>query len=135
MQLNSKQRKFIKLYAGGMSGTKAAIAAGYSERSAHSQASRMLKEPKIKSEIDKLLKEEAEKTGFTKEKVIEEIKSIAFAKEGVTANNKLRALEMACKILGMFVEKVDFSGTMTQTVDFSNYTKEEIMKIAGVNDE
>ena len=132
MKLNHKQEKFVEFYAGGMSGTKAAMAAGYSKRSAHAQASRLLKDSKIREEVERRLKEEAIRKGFTKERVIEEIKSIAFG-DKVNINYKLRALDMACRILGMYVDKVDLSGSLAQTVDFSKFSREEILKMAGID--
>jgi|GEM_PF-2321496 Phage terminase, small subunit len=53
MALTTKQRDFIDAYCGSAQGhiTKAAIAAGYAERSAYSIGSENLKKPEIQAEI------------------------------------------------------------------------------------
>lgn len=53
MDLNPKQLIFASEYMRTKNGRQAAIAAGYSERSADSQASRMLKNVKVKQYLDK----------------------------------------------------------------------------------
>lgn len=51
--LNPKQLIFIQEYLKSGNGKQAAIAAGYSENSAESQASRMLRNDKVKQYLDK----------------------------------------------------------------------------------
>jgi len=51
--LNPKQLIFVQEYLRCGNGTHAAIAAGYSENSAESQASRMLKNAKVRAYLDK----------------------------------------------------------------------------------
>lgn len=51
--LNPKQLIFVQEYLRCGNGTHAAIAAGYSENSAESQASRMLKNAKVRQYLDK----------------------------------------------------------------------------------
>lgn len=51
--LNPKQLIFVQEYMKSGNGKHAAIAAGYSERSAESQASRMLRDAKVKQYLDK----------------------------------------------------------------------------------
>lgn len=51
--LSPKQMIFVQEYMRSGNGKQAAIAAGYSERSAESQASRMLKNDKVKQYLDK----------------------------------------------------------------------------------
>lgn len=59
--LNDKQKKFADLYFELNIGTKAAIAAGYEETSAHVQASRLLKNDKIRDYLDGLHQERRER--------------------------------------------------------------------------
>lgn len=51
--LSPKQLIFVQEYIRSGNGKQAAIAAGYSERSAESQASRMLRNDKVKQYLDK----------------------------------------------------------------------------------
>lgn len=51
--LNAKQIIFVQEYLKSGNGTRAAIAAGYSENSAESQASRMLRNAKVRQYLDK----------------------------------------------------------------------------------
>jgi phage terminase small subunit len=53
VSLNPKQLIFVQEYLKSGNGKHAAIAAGYSERSAESQASRMLKDAKVKQYLNK----------------------------------------------------------------------------------
>lgn len=52
-ELNPKQLIFVQEYMKNGNGKHAAIAAGYSERSAESQASRMLRDAKVKQYLNK----------------------------------------------------------------------------------
>lgn len=57
MTLNARQRKFAQEYWVTGNGTQSAIKAGYSEKTAHVQASNLLKHPKIKILIKELEEE------------------------------------------------------------------------------
>lgn len=57
-KLTPKQRLFVESYASnGFNATKAAIAAGYSEATAYSQGSRLLKDVEIKAALDQFFQE------------------------------------------------------------------------------
>ena len=57
MTLNARQRKFAQEYWATGNGTQSAIKAGYSEKTAHVQASNLLKHPKIQKLIKELEEE------------------------------------------------------------------------------
>jgi phage terminase small subunit len=73
---------FIREYLKDPNGRRAAIAAGYSAASADSQASRLLKNVKVRAEIDKVeaerLAKVQEETGITLERTLREIAKGAF---------------------------------------------------------
>ena len=73
---------FIREYLRDSNGRRAAIAAGYSAASADSQASRLLKNVKVRAEIDsnraELLAKVQADTGITLERVLREIARIGF---------------------------------------------------------
>lgn len=93
--MNPKQQAFVRAYLGSAHGnaTKAAIAAGYSERSAHVQGCELLKHPKVREAIDK----RAEKADITAESILQELRSVAFAQVDLKGSDKLKALDLLGK--------------------------------------
>lgn len=74
----------LKLFVGaylsnGLNGTQAAISAGYSAKSAHVTASRMVKDAKFLAEISKKRAELAASTGINAEVIIREIGRLCFS--------------------------------------------------------
>ena len=74
-----RYRIFAREYLVDLNGKRAAIAAGYSERSAEVTASRLLKQPRVRKLIRKLMNRRAEKLELTGEKVLKELARLAFA--------------------------------------------------------
>lgn len=65
---------FVGAYlTNGLNGTQAAIAAGYSVKTAHVTASKMLTEPKVLAEISRIRTKLAASTGLNTEVIIREI--------------------------------------------------------------
>ncbi len=79
--LNERQEAFCKfIISEDFNQTKAALKAGYAEKSAHTTASRMLKDPKITKRINELIEETLNlQKGQLKYKVLKELNAIAFA--------------------------------------------------------
>jgi phage terminase small subunit len=84
--LNAKQKLFIKAYLVCKNATKAAIAAGYSEKTAGQCGHEYLRKPEIARHIrmglaeqEQDLEKKAAILGVTKAKLIEELKITAFA--------------------------------------------------------
>jgi phage terminase small subunit len=160
--LTPKQQRFVAEYLIDLNATQAAIRAGYSAKTAHSQGPRLLENVDVAAAIQVALDERAERTGVTQDRVIAELAAIAFADlrdvatwdadgelamrtaaelsdeaaaalreirsttstvvfrdggerstvyKGVKQHDKLRALELLGKHLGMFREKVDVNVT------------------------
>ena len=65
MVMSAKRERFCQEYAKDCNGTKAAIRAGYSEKTAKSQACRLLTKGDVKARVDELLGEAKEAAGFT----------------------------------------------------------------------
>lgn len=132
-RLTKQQEAFVLAYLGGKKGvdgfrpfhgTKAAIEAGYSERSAASQASDLLKVPKIAARI----REEFTVKAVPAEAVLSELGDIAMAEwkeflivvdwddEGNPArfkmdmNSKVKSLELLGKHHQLFSENLNISG-------------------------
>lgn len=104
--LTVKQDKFVREYLKDGNGTRAALASGYSEVSAHSIASENLNKPEIAAEIRKLRQRMSEKLDTSAEKVINDIAHVAeqAAAEG-NHSAALKGLELLGKVNGVFVER------------------------------
>ena len=76
--LTLKQKAFCEEYLIDMNGTQACIRAGYSKKSSDAQASRMLKNVKVKAFLDKEIQKRSIRTGITADKVLQELAKIAF---------------------------------------------------------
>lgn len=77
--LTPQQQRFVAEYLIDLNGKQAAIRAGYSEKTADVQASRLLATVKVKAAVDKAIAKRAEKTGITAERVLEELAKIGFS--------------------------------------------------------
>lgn len=67
LKLNERQKMFCRCYAKNFNGTKAAIEAGYSEKTADSQAVELKKLPRVSKEIERLKQIAIDKLGVDKE--------------------------------------------------------------------
>src|SRR5258706_8398888 len=77
--LNLRQKLFCDWYiklGGTRFGTQAAIRAGYSEKSAYSMASDLLKNPKIQEYIEKRKRELEDLLGFNKSTILQDLHDI-----------------------------------------------------------
>ena len=63
--ITDKQKRFVREWLVDMNGTRAAIRAGYSEKSAAQTASRLMRDPAVREYRDALLKEEFDSLGIT----------------------------------------------------------------------
>jgi phage terminase small subunit len=88
--------------------------------SAREAASRLLRRTDIKMELEKLQEERMKAVMWSAEDILQQIKDIALS-EDTSTNEKLKALELAAKSLGMFRDKVEHSGNVSivlgQTVE------------------
>jgi phage terminase small subunit len=76
--LTERQRKFVEYYFELSNGTQAAIKAGYAESGAHVEASRALKNPKIREYLDDLHRERRERVQNMLASYAEKAAQIAF---------------------------------------------------------
>lgn len=76
--LTPKQQRFVDEYLVDLNATQAAIRAGYSEKSAYSQAHDLLKKPEIEAAVAAARLEQSDRTGVTADRVIRELAAIAF---------------------------------------------------------
>jgi phage terminase small subunit len=93
-QLNEKQEKFAQAYVLYRNATEAAKAAGYSDRSAYNQGSRLLKSEAVKERIEDLEKEMETSIDY----VAEIEKQYTYATNNNHTNSALKALELLSKL-------------------------------------
>lgn len=74
-----RRERFVAEYLKDRNGKRAAIAAGYSPRSAESTASDLLREPKVAAAIAKVNQRHIQKLELSRENVLDELRAIAFA--------------------------------------------------------
>jgi hypothetical protein len=102
-QLKEKQEKFCQAYILHRNATRAAIAAGYSEASAHNQGYRLLQDDKIQERIEELTNEIS-----TDVDVISEIeKQYEQARNAGHGAVALKALELLSRVRGNNTEDND----------------------------
>lgn len=77
--LSPKQKMFVAEWIVDFNGTQAAIRAGYSEKTACEQASRLLANAKIQQAIKEEMKKREQRTQITQDRVIQALAEIAFA--------------------------------------------------------
>ena len=140
MKLTAKQKRFVDEYLVDFNATQAAIRAGYKANTAHVIGAENLRKPKIAEEIARRQKDLQRRTEVTQERVVKELARIAFADasvvcvtdfdnltedqraaiQGIKPTNfgweiklcdKLKALELLGRHIGMFNDKLSLSGT------------------------
>lgn len=77
-RLSPKQERFVAEYLIDLNATQAAIRAGYSHKTAGSQAFDLLKKPEIQAAIDAARKRTADKLEITRERILAEYAKLAF---------------------------------------------------------
>lgn len=111
-----RQRLFAEEFTVDFNATQAAIRAGYSEKTAGSIGSENLKKPEIQKMIDEALRERIRRTHITQDRVVLELAAVAFADAAdctdstLKYSNKIKALELLGKHLGMFRERAADGG-------------------------
>jgi phage terminase small subunit len=149
--LTDKQERFCQEYLIDLNGTQAAIRAGYSERSAKEEASRLLTKDNIQQRIKELQEQISLRLEITQDWVLKRFKDISdrcmtaepvMIKDGegnwvesgeyqFDSSGANKATESIAKHLGFF-EKDNKKEVITKTVDLSD---EDIKKIAkGLNE-
>ena len=113
--LPDKRARFVEEFLIDLNGTQAAIRAGYSARTASSQASRLLRDVKVQAELDRRRRDLIERKELSQDRVLEEVRRLAFhpIQPGIhSASQKIRALELLGRYLGLW----DGGGQQHETV-------------------
>lgn len=108
-KLTDKQKIFCKEYIIDFNATRAAIAAGYSEKGARQTASDTLAKAYIQEEIKRLTAARNKKTEITAERVVQELARIGFSDEfglegweRLDMKDKVKAIELLGRHTGAF---------------------------------
>ena len=127
--LNERQNKFCLEYLKDFNATQAAKRAGYAERSAKVTAAKMLTNANLLKRIDELKMKQVKKSELKIEAIIKELMKIGFAKvvgDKIKTCDKLKALEMLGKYLGMFnKEKIN----VIPKINFITNLKEDVKPV------
>jgi hypothetical protein len=123
--LNLKQRRFVAAYLRHGVAKQAAIEAGYAERSARSQANRLLyHSPVVKAALAKEQKKLQEKTGYSAEEGMKEAgQAMEFAKETGNANAYVKAVELRAKLNGLLIDKHDIRAVGDFQINIEGFKK------------
>lgn len=133
MSLNEKQRRFLDAYLIDPNGTKAAITAGYSAKTATEQASRLLRHPEVAAELARRRQAVGRATGVTAERVVAELARIGFAKITDLIAWRSNVLEMGEQEVGDEREPIVNITNHVELVDSAKLPAELAAAIAEVS--
>ena len=129
-RLTKKQRRFADEYLIDCNGTKAAIRAGYSPRTANEQAAKLMANKKIKDYISEKLEEISSERLAEAQEVLEYLTAVMRGQHreqtlqlvgdgvqtitdiDVSARERLKAAELIGKRYGMFKDNLDVGGSI-----------------------
>lgn len=134
-RLGEKQKRFVREWMIDMNGTRAAVRAGYSEKSAAQTASRLMKDPAVQEYRNALLKEEFDGLGITRHSLAVEVWRVyercAAAKPVLEWDSNLREYvesgqwqfdaKGCLKALGMLHEMVELMNRQEDAEDEGGY--------------
>jgi len=124
LALNERQQAFVKAYLGSAQGnaTKAAITAGYSERSAHVQGCELLKHPNITEALHK----SADRAGLTIDRMMTKLEDIIESPvKDIRASDQIKAIELGLKVKGALKDK-QTDARITVNIGYLNHTPEPL---------
>ena len=105
MKLTEKQKRFCEEYLVDLNGTRAyciAYPKVKNEAVARTNASRLLTNANVQKYISELRQKQSQRTGITADTVLKELEKIALSGVEVSGKEKIKALELLGKHLGMF---------------------------------
>jgi phage terminase small subunit len=133
VKLTEKQKRFADYYIETGNATESAIRAGYSEKTAKEMGYENLTKPHIREYVDSMLKEIGNKRIMNAEEVMTILTSIARNQEqedvvvfgengpeitskGMSAKDRLKALELIGKRYTLWTDKTQLEGTIGVTI-------------------
>ena len=132
-KLTDKQKMFCAEYIIDFNATRAAIEAGYSEKTANVTSSQYLAKPSIQEEINRLMKKRSERVQIDADDVLRSILDIrdtcakklditsrsgdVIGESLVDVNGAIKANELLGKHLNLFTDRVEVSGDITININ------------------
>ena len=107
MKLTEKQKRFCEEYLIDLNATQAAVRAGYKNSDV---GRRLVTKSHVLNYISELQKEQSKRTGISADTVLKELQKVAFAETDISGKEKIKALELLGKHLGLFSDQLKPSG-------------------------
>lgn len=116
--MNARQERFCSEFVAlnCKNATKAAEAAGYSPRTAYSQASDLLKKPEIQNKIQELRAEVFRGNYVSAEELVAGVAGIF--RNGESSSVKLKAAELLGRQIGVFCNTGDVTAPVTVVISY-----------------
>lgn len=124
-ELTDMQEKFAVEYVKSGNATASAINAGYSEKTADVQGSRMTRNVKIMRRIRELKEEMGMQVDTEEDTILEMLKQISEDMNAET-NHRLKAIEMIAKIRGYYKDAPEINVDNSTTFNPAEMTDDEL---------
>jgi len=129
---NARHERFAQELAKGNSATRAYIAAGYAEKGAEPNSSRLISNDKVSSRVNELKTEAAKRTVLTIERLTNDLLRIADKGEKLAEAPGLSvaraAIMDAAKLNGLVVDKAEHSGPNGGPIKTETRTWREVLR-------
>lgn len=113
MALNERQKLFVAEYLKDPNAKGAAIKAGYSEKTAEQIGYQLLQKTSVAEAITKAQQKRERRTEITADKVLKALSDIGFNEDKERTTDRLKALELIGKHLGMYTDKMEMKAEIT----------------------
>lgn len=121
--LTSLQERFVDEYMVDMNAAAAVKRAGYNTTAAAQMGLKVLRTPKVAEEVARRLEKKRERTELTENYVINRLVNIAEQTEKDT--DKLRALELLGRSLGIFRDRQEISGPDGAAIQYQQKVEQD----------
>lgn len=112
-KITEKQKRFSEEYLIDLNATQAAARAGYKNAEIGRQ---LITKNNVMEYINKLRKEQSKRTEINADIVLKELKRIALIDAEISGKEKIKALELLGKHLGMFNERKEESDNNSEII-------------------
>lgn len=130
-KLHGKQARFVEEYLKDLNGTRAAIDAGYSAKTAASMAAENLRKPHIQEAISEAIRERSQRTGVEQDYVLKWLQTVLeFALEDFYDDNyRVMPLSEIPREKQMLIQQVKRSAD--GSIDFVFVSKDKAIELLG----